>query len=165
MARSGSSLHATATQSASSHPSISQVFIVDSEKFEHLLAQPWAKLIQLVQQNVSYSHIIVASTPFGKNVMPRTTALLNVSPVSNITQIIGDQTFVRPIYAGNVVCTVHYIGTGPCIMSIRPTFFFTRQVKCGCSSKFHYWCLKLRCKARWEVNLVKENILTGTEMK
>jgi electron transfer flavoprotein alpha subunit len=138
MAGSGSSLHAVATQLASSHPSISQVFIAYSEKFEHPLAEPWVELIRLVQQNGSYSHIITAATPFGKNVMLRAAALLNVSPISYITQIIGDQTFVRPIYAGNALCTVHYIGTSSWIMSIRPTFFFTRQVKCGCNSKFHY---------------------------
>lgn len=123
MAGSGPSLHAAATQAASSYPSISQVFIADSEKFEHPLAEPWAELIRLVQQNGSYSHIIAASTSFGKNVMPRAAALLDVSPVSDITQIIGDQTFVRPIYAGNALCTVRYIGSGPCIMSIRPTSF------------------------------------------
>lgn len=123
MAGSGPSLHAAATQAASSYPSVSQVFIADSEKFEHPLAEPWAELIRLVQQNGSYSHIIAASTSFGKNVMPRAAALLDVSPVSDIMQIIGDQTFVRPIYAGNALCKVRYIGSGPCIMSIRPTSF------------------------------------------
>jgi electron transfer flavoprotein alpha subunit len=79
------SLHFATTQAALSYPLISQVFIADSEKFGHPLAEPWVELIRLVQQNGSYSHIIVASTAFGKNVMPRATALLDVSLVSDIT--------------------------------------------------------------------------------
>ena len=62
MTRSEPSLHVIATQAASSYPSISQVFIADSEKFE----QPWAELIRLVQHNGSYSYIITVSTSFEK---------------------------------------------------------------------------------------------------
>ncbi|KAH9328355.1 hypothetical protein KI387_000463, partial [Taxus chinensis] len=123
MAGSGPSLHAAANQAASSHPLVSQVLVADSDKFEHPLAEPWAELIQLVQQKGSYSHIITASTSFGKNILPRAAALLDVSPVTDIIQITGIQTFVRPIYAGNALCTVRYVGSGPCMMTIRPTSF------------------------------------------
>ncbi|XP_057838525.1 electron transfer flavoprotein subunit alpha, mitochondrial isoform X2 [Cryptomeria japonica] len=122
MAGSGPSLHAAANQAASSHPLISQVRI-NSDKFEHPLAEPWAELIRLVQKKGSYSHIITASTSFGKNVIPRAAALLDVSPVTDIIQITGNQTFVRPIYAGNALSTIRYVGSGPCMMTIRPTSF------------------------------------------
>ncbi|XP_057748355.1 electron transfer flavoprotein subunit alpha, mitochondrial isoform X2 [Arachis stenosperma] len=119
----GPSLHQAASHAASSHPSVSQVLIADSEKFKSPLAEPWAKLVHLVQQQGGYSHIIAASNSFGKNIMPRAAALLDVSPITDVTGISNAQTFVRPIYAGNALCTVCYTGSNPCILTIRSTSF------------------------------------------
>eukprot|EP00252_Welwitschia_mirabilis_P019549 TRINITY_DN4550_c0_g1_i4.p1 TRINITY_DN4550_c0_g1~~TRINITY_DN4550_c0_g1_i4.p1 ORF type:complete len:353 (+),score=77.49 TRINITY_DN4550_c0_g1_i4:126-1184(+) len=130
MAGCGPSLHAAARQASSCHPSVSQVLIADSEIFHHALAESWAELIRFVQQKDTYSHIIVASNSFGKNVLPRAAALLDVSPITDITQINSEHTFVRPIYAGNALCTIRYFGPGPCMISIRPTSF-----RFSCSSK------------------------------
>ncbi|KAL1363195.1 hypothetical protein AAHE18_03G132800 [Arachis hypogaea] len=123
LAGSGPSLHQAASHAASSHPSVSQVLIADSEKFKSPLAEPWAKLVHLVQQQGGYSHIIAASNSFGKNIMPRAAALLDVSPITDVTGISDAQTFVRPIYAGNALCTVRYTGSNPCILTIRSTSF------------------------------------------
>lgn len=123
LAGSGPSLHQAASHAASSHPSISQVLVADSETFKSPLAEPWAKLVQLVQQKGGYSHIIAASNSFGKNVMPRAAALLDVSPLTDVTGISDSNTFVRPIYAGNALCTVRYTGANPCILTIRSTSF------------------------------------------
>ncbi|KAL1325374.1 electron transfer flavoprotein subunit alpha, mitochondrial isoform X1 [Arachis hypogaea] len=123
LAGSGPSLHQAASHAASSHPSVSQVLIADSEKFKNPLAEPWAKLVHLVQQQGGYSHIIAASNSFGKNIMPRAAALLDVSPITDVTGISDAQTFVRPIYAGNALCTVRYTGSNPCILTIRSTSF------------------------------------------
>ncbi|XP_061352829.1 electron transfer flavoprotein subunit alpha, mitochondrial [Gastrolobium bilobum] len=123
LAGSGPSLHQAASHAASCHPSISQVLVADSDKFKSPLAEPWAKLVHLVQQRGGYSHIIAASNSFGKNVMPRAAALLDVSPISDVTTISDSHTFVRPIYAGNALCTVRYTGSNPCIITIRSTSF------------------------------------------
>ncbi|OIW08304.1 hypothetical protein TanjilG_02980 [Lupinus angustifolius] len=123
LAGSGSSLHQAASQASSTHPSISQVLVADSDKFKNPLAEPWAKLVHLVHQSGGYSHIIAASSSFGKNVMPRAAALLNVSPITDVTRISDSHTFVRPIYAGNALCTVRYTGSSPCILTIRSTSF------------------------------------------
>ncbi|KAK2434554.1 electron transfer flavoprotein subunit alpha, mitochondrial [Trifolium repens] len=127
LAGSGPSLHQAASHSASSHPSISQVLVADSDTFKNSLAEPWAKLVHLVQQRGGYSHIIAASNSFGKNVMPRAAALLDVSPVTDVTGISDSNTFVRPIYAGNALCTVRYTGASPCILTIRSTSFPVSQ--------------------------------------
>ncbi|ERN17008.1 hypothetical protein AMTRI_Chr02g222500 [Amborella trichopoda] len=119
----GPTLQEAASHAASFHPSISQVLIADSEKLKHPLAEPWADLIHLVQGKGGYSHIIAASTSFGKNVMPRAAALLDVSPITDVTTISGPQLFVRPIYAGNALCTIRYAGSDPCMLTIRPTAF------------------------------------------
>eukprot|EP00249_Psilotum_nudum_P003008 c16335_g1_i1 orf=91-1167(+) len=125
IAGSGPSLHRVAKQAATVHPAISQVLVAESEDLKHPLAEPWAELILLAQQKSSYSHIVAASSSFGKNVLPRAAALLNVSPISDVVEILDEHTFVRPIYAGNALCKVQYKGVGPCMLTIRPTAFPT----------------------------------------
>uniref|UniRef100_A0A9I9DGM4 Electron transfer flavoprotein subunit alpha n=2 Tax=Cucumis melo TaxID=3656 RepID=A0A9I9DGM4_CUCME len=123
LAGSGPSLHQAAQHAASCHPSISQVLVADSDKFTYPLAEPWAQLVQLVQQKNGYSHVIAASGSFGKNILPRAAALLDVSPVTDVVAISESRQFVRPIYAGNALCTVRYTGADPCMLTIRSTSF------------------------------------------
>ncbi|KAA3467492.1 electron transfer flavoprotein subunit alpha, mitochondrial [Gossypium australe] len=123
LAGSGSSLHQAAEKAATCHPSISQVLVADSEKFAYPLAEPWAKLIQLVQLKGDYSHVIATSDSFGKNILPRAAALLDVSPVTDVVDINGPHQFIRPIYAGNALCTVQYTGANPCMLTVRSTSF------------------------------------------
>ncbi|XP_071702887.1 electron transfer flavoprotein subunit alpha, mitochondrial-like [Rutidosis leptorrhynchoides] len=123
LAGSGPSLQQAASKAASSHPSISQVLVADFDKFNHHLAEPWAKLVHLVQQKGEYSHIVTASTSFGKNILPRAAALLDVSPITDVIDISESKTFVRPIYAGNALCTIRYTGSDPCMLTIRSTSF------------------------------------------
>ena len=54
----------------------------------------------------SYSHVFGATTSFGKNLMPRVAALLDVAQISDIVAVESADTFVRPIYAGNAMATV-----------------------------------------------------------
>ncbi|KAJ6332800.1 hypothetical protein OIU77_008784 [Salix suchowensis] len=85
--------------------------------------ETWARLVQLVQQKGEYSHIITASNSFGKNILPRAAALLDVSPITDVIAISSSNQFVRPIYAGNALCTVRYSGSNPCMLSVRSTSF------------------------------------------
>nr|GEU88629.1 electron transfer flavoprotein subunit alpha, mitochondrial [Tanacetum cinerariifolium] len=123
LAGSGSSLQDAAANAATCHPSVSQVLVADSDRFKHHLAEPWAKLVHLVQQKGEYSHIVTASSTFGKNILPRAAALLDVSPVADVIEISDPKTFVRPIYAGNALCTLRYTGSDPCMLTIRTTSF------------------------------------------
>lgn len=123
IAGSGSGLQTVAKEAATAYPAISQLLLAESDKFKHPLAEDWAELIYLAQQEGSFSHIVAASTSFGKNVLPRVAALLQVSPVSDVTKILDERTFVRPIYAGNALCTVRYKGINPCLLTVRPTSF------------------------------------------
>lgn len=123
LAGSGPSLREAAEHAASCHPYISQVLMADSDKLTYPLAEPWARLVHLVQQKGSYSHIVTVSGSFGKNILPRAAALLDVSPITDVIEISGSHKFVRPIYAGNALCTVRYTGSDPCMLTIRSTSF------------------------------------------
>ncbi|KAJ8432894.1 hypothetical protein Cgig2_014481 [Carnegiea gigantea] len=123
LAGSGSSLQEAATHAASCHPSVSQVLVADSDKLKYPLAEAWAKLVEMVQNAGVYSHILAASGSFGKNILPRAAALLDVSPITDVIAISGSHQFVRPIYAGNALSTVRYTGEPPCMLSIRSTSF------------------------------------------
>ncbi|XP_078440882.1 electron transfer flavoprotein alpha [Wolffia australiana] len=123
LAGAGSSLQKAASHAASIHSLVSQVIVADSDMFLHPVAETYGELVKLVYQKGGYSYIIAASNSFGKNIMPRAAALLDVSPITDVIEVLGSKTFVRPIYAGNALCTVKYTGSNPCILNIRSTSF------------------------------------------
>ena len=83
---------------------VSTVKVADDACLAHGLAENLAGLI--VEQAQGYSHILASATTFGKNVMPRAAALLDVAQISDIAEVVSPDTFVRPIYAGNALATV-----------------------------------------------------------
>jgi electron transfer flavoprotein alpha subunit len=83
---------------------VAKVFVADGAAYAHALAEPLAALI--VSLAAGYSHIFAASTAVGKNVMPRVAALLDSQQISDISDVLDADTFVRPIYAGNALATV-----------------------------------------------------------
>jgi electron transfer flavoprotein alpha subunit len=85
-------------------PGVARVLVADSPALDHLLAEPTAAL--LIGLAPAYDHLLAATTAVGKNVMPRVAALLDVQPISDIAEVVDDDTFVRPIYAGNGMATV-----------------------------------------------------------
>ncbi len=83
---------------------VAKVLVADDAAYAHHLAEPMAALIVSLAGN--YSHILQAATASGKNVLPRVAALLDVQPISDISEVVDVDTFVRPIYAGNALATV-----------------------------------------------------------
>jgi electron transfer flavoprotein alpha subunit len=83
---------------------VSKVKVADGDAFANLLAEPTAAQIAALAGD--YSHLLAAATTFGKNVMPRVAALLDVAQISDISAVVSADTFVRPIYAGNALATV-----------------------------------------------------------
>ena len=83
---------------------VKKVLLGDNQAYEHMLAEPVSALI--VSLAGAYDAIVAPATSNGKNVMPRVAALLDVMQVSEVTKVIGPDTFERPVYAGNAIQTV-----------------------------------------------------------
>ncbi|HAK3801443.1 TPA: electron transfer flavoprotein subunit alpha/FixB family protein [Salmonella enterica] len=103
---------------------ISTVFVADSPLFEHLLAENVEKQISyfLNSGKKHYQSILFPASSFGKNCAPRLAAKLDVSQISDITRVIDQHTFERPIYAGNAIATVHSDDEYK-VITVRPTSF------------------------------------------
>ena len=91
-------------QAASQVAGVSKVIHTDSAEYAHDLAENFGALIKDIASG--YSHVLAPASTFGKNVMPRAAALLDVQQISEITEVVDADTFVRPIYAGNAMATV-----------------------------------------------------------
>ncbi|MBM5570110.1 MULTISPECIES: FAD-binding protein [Deefgea] len=115
----GSGVEGIAAQVASIN-GLSKILLADAAEYAHGIAENLTPL--LVQLAPSYSAIVAAATSFGKNLLPRAAALLDVAMVSEVIQIIDATTFVRPMYAGNLNATVK-APAGLRILTIRPTVF------------------------------------------
>ena len=107
-------------KSVSEVPLVKKVIHIDNPIYENYLAENFTPTI--IKQSENYSHIICSANTFGKNLMPRIAALLDISQVSDIIKVISADTFLRPIYAGNAFATVKTNDKKKCI-TIRPTSF------------------------------------------
>ncbi len=83
---------------------IAKVLCCEHPDFEHHITENLAVLIQSISGN--YSHVMAAATTFGKALIPYVAALCDVQAISDISEIVEVDTFVRPIYAGNALATV-----------------------------------------------------------
>ncbi|ESP04110.1 hypothetical protein LOTGIDRAFT_224100 [Lottia gigantea] len=85
---------------------VNKVLLADSDAFKGFLPEALAPLLIATQNQFKYSHILAGATAFGKNLIPRVAAKMDVSPISDIIGVESEDTFVRTIYAGNAVQTV-----------------------------------------------------------
>jgi len=93
-----------AVKAAAAVKGIKKVIYANNVCYEHQLAETMAPLVAGLGKN--YSHVLAPATTTGKNYLPRVAALLNVAQISDIIEVKSEDTFVRPIYAGNAMATV-----------------------------------------------------------
>ena len=107
---------------------LKKVIICDHEKLKNPIPEISSPIISKLAEN--YSHILVPSSTFGKNILPRISAHLDLTQISDIIGIESEDTFIRPIYAGNAIS---YVKTNQRInlLSIRPTSFDKCEVSGG----------------------------------
>ena len=109
-----------AAEAAASITGVSKVAHVDDAQYEHVLAEIFAPLVVSIAGDAS--HILAPASTFGKNIIPRIAALLDVAAITDISKIESTDTFVRPIYAGNAMATVQSSDNIK-VMTIRITAF------------------------------------------
>jgi len=115
----GSNSGAAAT-AAASLAGVAKALHADAPHYEHALAEELAPLV--VACGAGASHILAPANTFGKNLLPRVAALLDVDMVSDIIKVESADTFVRPIYAGNAMARVRSKDKIK-IISVRSTNF------------------------------------------
>jgi electron transfer flavoprotein alpha subunit len=109
-----------AAKAAAAIAGVSKVLVADAPHYAGVVAENLAPMIVALAKN--YSHVLAGATAFGKNVMPRVAALLDVMQISDIVAVESADTFVRPIYAGNAFATVKS-GDAIKIITVRSTGF------------------------------------------
>jgi len=95
-----------AAKVGSSLNGVSNVLVAKNAGFDNPIAEKYAPLIASLQKEHNFTHIVAPSTTFGKNILPRVAATLDVSPITDVVAIQEENTFKKPIYAGNAIATV-----------------------------------------------------------
>ncbi|XP_069654003.1 electron transfer flavoprotein subunit alpha, mitochondrial isoform X3 [Haliaeetus albicilla] len=85
---------------------VAKVLVAQHDVYKGFLAEELTPLILETHKKFNYTHICAGASAFGKNLIPRVAGKLDVAPVSDIIEIQSPDTFVRTIYAGNILCTV-----------------------------------------------------------
>jgi electron transfer flavoprotein alpha subunit len=91
-------------EAAAQVPGVNKVLLADNAAYGHSLAENLALLV--AELGAGYDHIMTAHTTVGRNFLPRVAALLDAGQISDIIEVVADDTFKRPIYAGNAIATV-----------------------------------------------------------
>uniref|UniRef100_A0A096NMT9 Electron transfer flavoprotein subunit alpha, mitochondrial n=1 Tax=Papio anubis TaxID=9555 RepID=A0A096NMT9_PAPAN len=112
---------------------IAKVLVAQHDAYRGLLAEELTPLILATQKQFNYTHICAGASAFGKNLLPRVAAKLEVAPISDIIAIKSPDTFVRTIYAGNALCTVK-CDEKVKVFSVRGTSFEAAATSGGTAS-------------------------------
>ncbi|MFC5303050.1 electron transfer flavoprotein subunit alpha/FixB family protein [Azospira restricta] len=111
---------AAAAEAAAKVAGVGRVKVADAAHYADQTAENVAALV--VANAAGYSHLVAPATTAGKNFMPRVAALLDVAQISDIVGVDSADTFIRPIYAGNVLATVQSADAVK-VITVRTTAF------------------------------------------
>lgn len=120
-----------AADAAAKAEGVTKVLLADAGHLADPVAEDMAPLI--VGLADGYSHILAPASTFGKNILPRVAALLDVMQISDISGIEDADTFVRPVYAGNAMATVKSSDAKK-VITVRQTGFDAVAAEGGSAS-------------------------------
>ncbi len=121
----------SAAQAAAAIDGVSKVLVADDAAYAHTLAEELAAVVLSVADG--YDAILAPATTTGKNFMPRVAAALDVAQISDIVEVVSEDTFKRPIYAGNAIATVQTSDTKK-VITVRATAFEKAATEGGSAS-------------------------------
>uniref|UniRef100_A0A8C5MI31 Electron transfer flavoprotein subunit alpha, mitochondrial n=1 Tax=Leptobrachium leishanense TaxID=445787 RepID=A0A8C5MI31_9ANUR len=101
---------------------VSKLFVAQHDVYKGFLPEELTPLVLDTQKQFKFTHICAGASAFGKSLLPRVAAKLDVAPVSDVIEIKSPDTFVRTIYAGNALCTVK-CDESVKVLTIRGTSF------------------------------------------
>jgi len=112
----------SAAKALSSVPGVSRVLSASGGHFKGGVAENMAPLVTNTIKAMSATHVVGPATAYGKNILPRVAAMMDVNQISDVIEIESEDTFKRPVYAGNAIATVK--STDPVkILTVRGTAF------------------------------------------
>ena len=117
-----------AAEAASKIAGVTKVVAASDGAYSHQIAESIAPVV--VGLAGGYSHILFPSNTSGKNIAPRVAALLDVAQISDIVEVVSEDTFVRPIYAGNAMATVQSSDSVK-VITVRGTAFAAAEAEGG----------------------------------
>jgi electron transfer flavoprotein alpha subunit len=102
---------------------VAKVILADAVELGPQTAEILTAQVLLQLQTEHYSHLLAPATTYGKNLLPRVAAKLDVQQISGIVDVLSPSTFVRPIYAGNALATVESIAGAIIVLTALSTGF------------------------------------------
>lgn len=116
--------------SASQIDGISKVLLAKDGRYNHYLAEELVPMLKDIVETRKFTHVVTPASAVGKSFLPRLGALLDVQPVSDVIKVLSDDTFIRPIYAGNALATIK--SNDPIkLVSIRASAFSPAKIAAG----------------------------------
>ena len=109
-------------QAAAKIAGVAKVLVADDAAYAGQTAENQAALLVSLAKSGGYRHVLAPATSNGKNTLPRVAALLDVAQISEIVAVDSPDTFVRPIYAGSAMATVHSADAVK-VITVRTTGF------------------------------------------
>jgi electron transfer flavoprotein alpha subunit len=102
---------------------VTKVILADAVDLGPQTAEVLCAQVLLQVQAEHYSHVLAPATTYGKNLLPRIAAKLDVQQISGIIDVVSPTAFVRPIYAGNALATVESIADAIIVLTVLSTGF------------------------------------------
>jgi electron transfer flavoprotein alpha subunit len=113
---------ANAAKDASKVSGVTKVLTLENALLENPVAEDLSPIVTSLAKK--YTHILTSSTMFSKNYIPRAAAILDSAPLHDVTTVIDENTFEKPIYAGNAIATVKMNSPNKVCFSLLLSFLF-----------------------------------------
>ena len=118
------------SKQAASIQNINKVYCMSDAQLKNHLAEPLTAGTMQIVKGDSYKYIMAPASTFGKNLLPRISALLDVQQISDVTEVVSASSFKRPVYGGQAIATVES-NDDVKVITVRVTAFDAAEAEGG----------------------------------